>query len=152
MSLDSDSDFLSSLPIFSLLERESLRLLAFQAKKREFQSGENLIEFGKPADGGMVLLEGSATQEIEDKIQTATNIHRKTLNSGALIGQLALITTVVHRTTFRASEPTRVMVIERDSFLRILKEYPDCAAKVRAAIAQDLMDLTQSLSNSRKHS
>jgi len=145
MSLDIDSRLLSSLPIFSQLEREAVRLLAFQATKEAYETGDILVTQGEEADGAIIIVEGAVRI---DPLQPAGN-PSTTLNAGAMIGKLALITKVVHRIQATALEPVVTMKISRSSFHRVLREYPDCAAKIRTAVVDDLLDFTRSLVTAR---
>ncbi len=150
MSLDTDAHMLIALPVFNLLEREAVRLLAFQAEKEDYSAGDMLINFGEKAAGGLVLLQGSVSVTPPTGDSGMSQKHCRILAQGALIGQLALITDVTHRITAQALEATTVMKISRNSFQRILREYPDCAAKIRAAIARDLLDFTKELGTTRR--
>lgn len=145
MSLDSDTRLLSSLPVFGLLEPEAIRMLAFGAETLMFPGGSVVFESGYKADGGLVLAQGKIALETDGK----TVDPAKLLAPGALIGRLALLTEVTHRVTARAVEDSQLLKIQRTAFHRILREYPGCAAKVRAAIAEDLIGLARDLRNSR---
>lgn len=149
MSLETDANLLSSLPIFELLDREAVRLLAFQAETLDFRKGETLVKPGDKPDGGLVIVKGRVTLEMSAQQTSDETSSTKMLAPGALIGQLALITDITHRATARAIEDTSVLEIRRSSFKKVLREYPECAAKVRAAIAADLLSFTKALEASR---
>ena len=151
MSLETDANLLSSLPIFELLDREAVRLLAFQAETLDFCEGETLVKPGDKPDGGLVIVKGWVTLEMSAQQTSDETSSTKMLAPGALIGQLALITDITHRATARAIEDTSVLEIRRSSFKKVLREYPECAAKVRAAIAADLLSFTKALEASRAH-
>lgn len=151
MSLEADAALLASIPIFGLLEREAIKLLAFHAERQDFGTDELLINSGEKANGGLIVINGQISLESDPAVSDhpADTLPKKIVSSGALIGQLALITDVTHRVRARALEPTSVLEVKRSSFQRILREYPDCAAKIRAAIASDLLDFTKQLETSR---
>ena len=149
MSLETDANLLSSLPIFELLDREAVRLLAFQAETLDFRKGETLVKPGDKPDGGLVIVKGQVALEMSAQQSADETASTKMLAPGALIGQLALITDITHRANARAIEDTSVLEIRRTSFKKVLREYPECAAKVRAAIAADLLNFTKALEASR---
>ena len=141
MSLDIDSRVLSSLPVFDQLEREAVRLLAFQATKETYEIGDILVAPGEEADGALIIVEG----KVRIDRSVPTDQPSAILNAGAMIGKLALITNVAHRIQATALDPVKVMRISRSSFHRVLREYPDCAAKIRTAVVDDLLGFTRSL-------
>lgn len=145
MSLDSDSQLLATIPVFKLLEPEAVRLLAFHADVVDLADGELLFNDGDKSDGGLVVLQGSVELVLESEGVTATRI----ANRGTLIGQLALITDVPRRGQAKTVTPSTIMRIPRNSFQRVLREYPGSAAKIRAVIASDLLEFTGALSRSR---
>jgi CRP-like cAMP-binding protein len=149
MSLESDANLLSSLPIFELLDREAVRLLAFQAETLDFRAGDVLVKPGDKPEGGLVIVKGQVALEASGQQPAAEPGSAKKLGPGALIGQLALITDITHRATAREIEHTSTLEIRRSSFKKVLREYPECAAKVRAAIASDLLNFTKALEASR---
>ena len=150
MSIDSDAHVLSALPVFNLLEWEAIRLLAFHASKKSYKSDDILFSPGQKAAGGLVLLSGSI-ELIPDGVEAISTYKQanKVLGHGALIGQLALITEVTHRVTAQARENSTMIEVSRTSFQRILREYPDCTARIRSAIARDLLEFTSTLSGVR---
>ena len=150
MSLETDARLLGGIKIFSLLEHEAIKMLAFQAETIEHQEGDILFDFGDKSIGGLVVKSGkvlieSVNAEPDQDLKT-----NKIVGQGALIGQLALITDVTHRAQARATEITAILQIQRNSFQRILREYPDCAAKIRSEIASDLLQFTKALQSSSK--
>lgn len=149
MSLESDANLLSSLQIFSLLDREAVRLLAFQAETQDFMAGDAIVKPGDRPRGGLVIVKGRVALDPVNSDAAIPSEPIKLLEAGALIGQLALITEITQRMTARAIEDTTVLEISRASFKKVLREYPECAAKLRAAIASDLLNFAKALEHSR---
>ncbi len=145
MSLDADAELLSAIPVFKLLEPEAIRLLAFHAEEIELAEGDMLFNNGDKSDGGLVVLDGTIELVSESEGVRST----VTVKKGSLIGQLALITDVTHRSDAKAMSRASIMKIQRNSFQRVLREYPGTAAKIRASIASDLLEFTSALARSR---
>ena len=52
MALDDDIAILSQAPLFNLLERDALRLVAFASESRSLRAGDVLFRKGDRSDGG----------------------------------------------------------------------------------------------------
>lgn len=145
MSLETDTNLLAAIPIFRLLEHEAIRLLAFDADTVDLEAGEVLFEFGQIAKGGILILDGEISLSQQDGDTNVFDV----IGPGTFIGHLALITEVVHRATATCATASRILRIDRASFKKVLREYPGCAAKVRAAIAGDLLSFVKSIEKTR---
>lgn len=140
MSLESDAGLLARLPLFAVLDREPLRLLAFQGARKHFAQGAEIARPGETLPGAMIVVEGAAGLFASQESGPV-----KILRQGGMIGSKALIVELEYPYLVRAMEPTEVMTIPRDSFCRIMAEYPDAAVRVRAAMAADLQKLNEEL-------
>ena len=131
MALQDDVRNLASLPAFRDFDAEAVRLIAFSAETRILRSGDMLFRRGDTSDGGFVVLSGA--------IGLAVSFGRETLvRAPALIGELALIAETMRPATAIAREPTSVLKVPRTLYRRILAEYPESAARVRAAASARL--------------
>ena len=59
MSIEDDIAFFERVPIFNMLGRAALRILAIGAESRYVHSGEVLFRAGDTADSGFVVQEGA---------------------------------------------------------------------------------------------
>jgi len=140
MSLESDAGILARLPLFAELEREPLRLLAFQAARTAHAQGADIFRPGGILPGALIIVEGSAGLFRNEEPEPV-----KILREGGMIGVKALILELEYPYTIRAMEPTEVMTIPRESFRRIMAEYPDAAIRVRQTMTADLQKLNAEL-------
>jgi CRP-like cAMP-binding protein len=132
MSIDDDIAFLNRVPTLALLGREPLRILAIGAENRYVHDGDVLFREGEPADGGYVVQEGAfslASQHISPGMKPVT------VGPGALLGEIALLTSTVRPATATALEPSSVIRIPRTLFMKMLEGYPDAARRLRKMIA-----------------
>ncbi|MFZ2106970.1 MAG: Crp/Fnr family transcriptional regulator [Roseiarcus sp.] len=127
MSLESDVRRLSGTRPFNLLPREALQLLAFSCERRQLKAGQTLFAAGEPADGAYFLLEG--------EIALFAAGEERRVAPGALIGETALIVDVMRGAGARASVDSTLLRISRDTFRRVLGEFPASAVKVHASIS-----------------
>ena len=129
MSIEDDIAFLERVPTLAVLGREALRILAISAENRYVHDGVSLFKQGEDADAAYVVQEGSFELTIPGAAQPTT------VNAGALIGELALITETLRSTTATAREPSTVIRIPRSVFLKMLEADPAAARRLRNAIA-----------------
>ena len=127
MSLESDVRRLSGTRPFNMLPREALQLLAFSCERRQLKAGQTLFAAGEPADGAYFLLEG--------EIAMSADGEERRVAPGALIGETALIVDVMRGAGARASVDSTLLRISRDTFRRVLGEFPASAVKVQASIS-----------------
>ena len=143
MALQDDVRNLASLPAFRDLDPEAVRLIAFSAETRILRTGDVLFRRGDASDGGFVVLSGAIG------VEDATG--RETLvQSPALLGEMALVAETLRPATAVAREPTSVLKVPRVLYRRILAEYPDSAARVRAAVAARLFTMRRDLEGLRR--
>ena len=124
MSLDSDVRRMSLTRPFSLLPREALQLLAFSCEKRQLKVDQTLFVAGEPADCAFFLLTG--------EIALSAAGEERLVAPGALIGETALAVEVLRGAGARASADSTLLRIPRETFRRVLSEFPEAAVKVHA--------------------
>ncbi len=127
MSLDSDVRRLAATRPFNVLPREAVQLLAFSCEKRRLKAEIPLFSFGDPADSAYFVLEG--------EILLVANSDERRVGPGVLIGETALLADTQRGADARASCDSTVLKIPRETFWRILTEFPDAAARVQAGAA-----------------
>jgi CRP-like cAMP-binding protein len=71
------------------------------------------------------------------------------VGAGALIGESALYAPTARRVSARATEDAVVMRIPRETFRRVLAEFPAGAEKIRAALAARTRRLVDGLEATR---
>jgi CRP-like cAMP-binding protein len=133
MTIEDDIAFFERVPTLGMLGRDALRILAIGAESRYVHGGEVLFTAGEPADAGFVIQEGSfslASGFAEDSTKPMV------VGRGGLIGELALLIESARPATATALEPSTVLRIPRNLFLKVLDGFPDAARKLREIIAR----------------
>jgi CRP-like cAMP-binding protein len=131
MALTDDIDRLSRTRPFSLLPREAVQLIAFAAEKRMIAANESLFEEGDAGDCGYFVLSGSIVLTAR-----ARNDNRmRVAETGALIGENAMIAETARPCGARAKENSVVLRIPRQVFHRVLGEFPKEAIRIRENLA-----------------
>ena len=129
MTIEDDIAFLERVPTLALLGHEPLRILAIGAESQYLHDGTVLFTRGDPADAGYVVQEGSLTLAPGQSQADAL-----TVGPGTLVGELALLIETKRPVTARAAEPSTVIRISRNLFLKMLEGYPDAARRLQENI------------------
>ncbi len=146
MALEDDIATLGQAPLFNLLDRDALRLVAFAAENRALRAGDMLFRKGDRSDGGYVVSRGAVALDANDDGSPATFI----AGPAALIGQTALFTRIARPATATAREPSTVIRISPSLMRRVLEEFPGAAEAMRDAMAGELDRLTSGLEQVRR--
>jgi CRP-like cAMP-binding protein len=146
MALEDDIATLSRAPLFGLMERDALRLLAFAAEHKTLRAGGILFRTGDRSDGGYVVSRGSFALSAGEEPGPALS----TAGPGSLIGQTALFVRLQRPATAIAREPSAVMRISPTLMKRVLGEFPSAAAAIHQALAVDLSMLSGGLERVRE--
>lgn len=142
MALDDDIRTLSGVGLFSELNAEQLRLLAFGAETVRLGAGEEIYREGAAADCAFVVARGRVVL-YRERDGEAVAVAR--LGEGAIIGEMALIAPV-RRITYAAAETDAELVrLSRSLFRRILEEYPEVAASLHRQMTEELQIFLQRL-------
>ncbi|MBN1794483.1 MAG: cyclic nucleotide-binding domain-containing protein [Candidatus Omnitrophica bacterium] len=122
-------DNISTIPIFSeLTQDERIQILGIATEKK-YSQGETIFQEGDHPDFLYVVLEGLVTIEkkplLEEECLTIL-----TLTKGAFFGEMALFDDGPRSAGARASEACRLLLIEKETFLNLLREAPAIATKI----------------------
>jgi CRP-like cAMP-binding protein len=146
MALDDDIAVLSQAPLFNLLERDALRLVAFASESRTYREGDVLFRKGDRADGGYVVSRGAIALDASDDGSPEAFL----AGPGSLIGQAALFARIERRATATAREPSAIIRVTPSLMRRVLEEFPDAAAAIQETMAEELTRLTEGLERVRQ--
>jgi|SRR5215207_436824 len=144
MGIEDDIAFLERVPTLAVLGRDALRIIAIGAESRYVHDGVALFKEGEDADGAYVVQEGA--------FELAANggvLRPVTVRAGALIGELALLTVSARSVTATAIEPSTVIRITRQLFLKMLEGYPEAARRMRDSITGRVNDTARELTRIR---
>lgn len=142
MTIEDDIAFLERVPALRLLGGDALRILAIGAESRYVHEGAALFDEGEDADCAYVVQEGSFELAAE-------KVAPSVAGPGTLIGEVALFTGAKRTTAAVAREPSSVIRIPRQLFLKMLEGYPDAARRMRDAVADKVGKTAAELSRVR---
>jgi CRP-like cAMP-binding protein len=138
MALDDDIRILSGVGLFQGFTPEQLRLLAFGTEQIHLSAGKKLYVEDDEADSAYVVVRGQVGlfREVDGQ-----RIALGTVNSGSILGELALIADTKRLTSAAAATDIDILRLNRKMFHRILEEYPDVAIALHRQIAVDLQTM-----------
>ena len=143
MSIESDIALLRRISLLANLSTEQLRLLAFSAVRLELAQGQILFREGGKALSGYVILAGGLELTTNEK---GRHPILTTCEPGSLVGELALFVETRRPATAIALERTEVLEIERKVVLRMLREHPEVALRLRDMLTDRLTATVSELS------
>lgn len=146
MGLNDDIAALEAVPTFAGIEREALRLVAFAAESRILRAGDVLFRRGEPADAGYLVRSGAIALDARNDGSPTEYV----AGPGVLIGELALFAETKRPATAIAREPSSVTKLPRSVMRRVLVEFPDVAAHLRARFVERLNAMATDLAAVRR--
>jgi CRP-like cAMP-binding protein len=142
MSLKEEVEILRSIPLFSKIEPAKLKLLAFTSQRLSFAPGDVLCRQGEPGDSAYIILDGKADVEIE---APTGRIKVAEVERNAVIGEIAILCDVPRTATITARAPLQALRIDKDTFFRLVTEFPQMAVEIMRELARRLDRTNQQL-------
>ena len=146
MSLKDEVELLRRVPLFAEVPPAKLKLLAFTSDKITCAAGQILFNQGDEGDAAYVVLSGSADVLINSP---SGQIRVETVGANAIVGEIAILCSVVRTATIKTTAPTELLRIRKDHFLRLLAEFPDLAIEMLRVLADRLNHTTAALTDAQ---
>ncbi len=149
MSIKEEVDILRNIPLFAKLEPAKLKLLAFTSERLSFAPGQLLFNQGDAGDAAYVIIDGEA----DVLIDTAAGKTRvAVLSRNSIVGEIAILCDVPRTATVVAKSPLVVLRIAKDTFFRLVTEFPQMAVEIMRELALRLERTNTQLRDARKAS
>jgi CRP-like cAMP-binding protein len=137
MSLDADMDVLRGMAFFGGFSEEQLKLIAFSAESRSLPEKLLLYDEGQLLHSAYVVVSGSLKGESKPK--AGEEARKRSIGSGVLLGERALILDTRATESVRVESRARVLQLRKAMFRRLLQEYPEIAVTLRSRIARNVV-------------
>jgi CRP-like cAMP-binding protein len=144
MSLDSDVDLLKNIPFFGGFSDEHLKLIAFSAENRSLPEKLLLYDEGQLLHSAYVIADGSLRGE--HKVEGTDKVVDRVIRPGVILGERSLILDTRANESVRVERRARVLQIRKVMFRRLLQEYPEIGAALRARMARDVIQMASGFS------
>lgn len=143
MNLNEEVELLKRVPIFAKMEPAKLKLLAFTSERMNFAVGQEVCHQGDPGDTLYVILGGTADVLIDNTSsgQIAVAVMRK----NDFFGEIAILCDVPRTATIKAREPLSTLKISKDTFYRMVGEFPTMAIEIMRVLAHRVEDTNKKL-------
>jgi CRP-like cAMP-binding protein len=142
MSLQEEVEILRRIPLFARMETARLKLLAFTSQRLSFEAGQALFHQGEPGDSAYILIEGEAEVSIDSP---GGPIVVATLGRHAIVGEIAILCDVPRTATVNARTPLLTLRIDKETFFRLVNEFPQMAVEIMRELAHRLEKTNQQL-------
>jgi len=134
---------LHRVPVFSALSDEDLARVAEVAVPRQFTAGEVVFREGDESDTCYVVRSGH-TRAIREHTD-GRSITLANFGPGDIFGELAMFDNESRSATIEALENTEAIAILGGDMRRLLREHPDIAVKLVAALGRRLRETNERL-------
>ena len=134
---------LQGLPAFATLSEEDLAAIADVTVPRTFTAGEAVFHEGDQSDTCYVIHSGHV-RAIREHTDGRT-ITLATLGPGDIFGELAIFDEEERSATVESLEQTHAVAILGSDMRRLLREHPDIAVKLLAALSRRLRETNDRL-------
>jgi CRP-like cAMP-binding protein len=134
---------LHRVPVFSALAEEELVRVADVAVPRRFDGGDVVFREGDESDTCYVVRAGhvrAVREHVDGRSITLANF-----GPGDIFGELAMFDDECRSATVEALEATEVIAILGGDMRRLLREHPDIAVKLIAALGRRLRESNERL-------
>ncbi len=142
MNLNEEVELLKGVPIFSKMEPARLKLLAFTSERMNFAEGQEVCHQGDPGDTMYVILGGTADVLIDTP---GGQIAVAQMKKNSFFGEIAILCDVPRTATIKARETLTTLKITKDTFYRLVGEFPEMAIEVMRELAHRVEDTNQKL-------
>ena len=142
MNLNEEVELLKGVPIFSKVEPAKLKLLAFTSERMNFAAGQELFHQGDQGDAMYVILGGVADVLIDSQ---GGQIAIAELQKNGFVGEIAILCDVPRTATIKARQPLNTLKISKDTFYRMVGEFPQMAIEIMRELAHRVEDTNKKL-------
>ncbi len=135
MSLKQEFELLRRVPIFAEIEPSRLKLLAFMSERVGYDPGKIVVRQGDPADAAYLIIDGHAEVVAETP---AGPVILATLGANEIVGEMGILCNMPRNATVRAEDRLIALRISKESFMRMLREFPNISISIMQELAHRL--------------
>ncbi len=135
MSLKQEFELLRRVPIFAEIETSRLKLLAFMSERVGYDPGKIVVRQGDPADAAYLIIDGHAEVVAETP---AGPVILATLGANEIVGEMGILCNMPRNATVRAEDRLIALRISKESFMRMLREFPNISISIMQELAHRL--------------
>lgn len=134
---------LNRMHLFSELNPTDTDILTSHGTTRSYPANSILINEGDDTDSLYVVLEGEVKVYASDT--AGKEVILNILGPGEYFGELALVDSEPRSASVKTMQATKVMVIAKHDFKKVLAEHPDIAFNMIQSLARQVRELTNNV-------
>jgi len=134
---------LNKLHLFSDLKPSDTDALTRHSTVRTYPANSILINEGDNTDSLYVVMEGEVKAYASD--ETGKEVILNMLGPGEYFGELALVDEAPRSASVKTMEPTKVMIIAKHDFKKVLADNPDMAYNLIQSLTKQVRCLTDNV-------
>jgi CRP/FNR family transcriptional regulator, cyclic AMP receptor protein len=128
---DAKMSLLATVPLFAGCSKRELAKIAALTDEIDLPAGKTLTDEGRSGREFCVIVTGSVDVKKGTK-------KLATLKDGDFFGEISLILDAPRSATVTSTSSVRLLVVERQAFQHLMREFPSIQAKVLEALAARL--------------
>jgi CRP/FNR family transcriptional regulator/CRP/FNR family cyclic AMP-dependent transcriptional regulator len=129
-------DFLKKVPLFSELDEGECEQLATVTREQHYKKHTTIVHVDDPGNALYILKNGLVKITIED--QNGYEMILRILYPTDFFGEMSLIDGMPRSATVTTQEPSEVLVIAREPFLRLVEHTPSIMLKMATVLSKRL--------------
>lgn len=133
---DTKLEFLKTLPLFNNLSSQKLNSISLLFQEETINAGEIFIQEGTIASKVYLIKKGSV--RVFKNFENGEEITFNVVGQGELIGEMSIIDGEPRSASVQALQETTALTLNKESFIKILKENPDLALSLLKNMSQGI--------------
>lgn len=130
-------DLLKQTKLFENLSYEDAKVIAYTTTPRFFSDGEIVFEEGETGEEAFLITQGEV--EIWKGAPGKNEVLIATIQKGELFGEMAIISEAPRTATVITKGEVRTLVINKEIFLDIIRDFPEVALGVMKTLVHRLI-------------
>lgn len=115
------------VPLFTGLDATRIAAIARLLKPQIVPERQAIVRRGEPADAMFIIMDGEVEVDIEPPVR---------LGKGQFFGEVGLLHDTTRNATVAALHESRLLVLDRADFQRLMAQHPDLKARIETIAAE----------------